>query len=85
MPSRSTWTIKALSVDQGWGGGPDVRVDDGRIEVCILRARTLLDYLSVALNVVRGRHRDERNIQYLTARRTVAIHTEPSHPGPGRR
>ena len=60
--------------------GPDVRVDDGRIDVCILRARTLFDYLSVGWNVVRGRHRDERNIQYLTARRAVAIHTE--HPIP---
>ena len=63
--------------------GSDVRVDDGRIEVCILRARTLLDYLSVGWNVVRGRHRDERNIQYLTARRAVAIHTERPIPVQG--
>ena len=60
-----------------------MRVDDGRIEVCILRARTLLDYLSVGWNVVRGRHRDERNIQYLTARGAVAIHTERPIPVQG--
>jgi diacylglycerol kinase family enzyme len=40
----------------------------------------MLDYLSVGWNVIRGRHRQERNIQYLTASRVVAIHTE--HPSP---
>ena len=63
--------------------GPDVRVDDGRIEVCILRARTLLDHLSVAWNVICGRHRDEPTIQYLTASRTVTIHTDRPVPVQG--
>ncbi len=60
--------------------GPDVRVDDGQIDVCILRAQTLLNFLSVGWSVVRGRHREDRNIQLLNARRAVAIHTDrPLH------
>ena len=29
--------------------GPGIRPDDGRVDVCIVRARTLLDYLTLAL------------------------------------
>ena len=63
--------------------GPDVRVDDGQIDVCILRAQTLLNLLSVGWSVVRGRHREDRNIQLLTARRAVAIHTDRPLPVQG--
>ena len=57
-----------------------MRVDDGKIDVCILRAQTLLNFLSVGWSVFRGRHRHDPNIQLLTARRAVAIHTD--HPLP---
>ena len=63
--------------------GPDVRVDDGQIDVCILRAQTLLNFLSVGWSVVRGRHREDRNIQLLTARRAVAVHTDRPLPVQG--
>jgi len=63
--------------------GPDVRVDDGRIDVCILRARTMLDYLSVGVSVVLGRHREDRNIQYLTAERAIAVSTDKPLPVQG--
>lgn len=60
--------------------GPDIRVDDGRIDVCIVRARTLLNYVSVAWSMVRGRQREEPNIRYLTAERVVAIHSDRTLP-----
>ena len=41
-----------------------------------MRARTLFNFLSVGWSVVRGRHRQDRNIQFLTARRAVAVHTD---------
>jgi diacylglycerol kinase (ATP) len=63
--------------------GPDVRVDDGRIDVCILRARTLLDYLSVGISVLLGRHREDPNIQYLTAERVVSVSTDRPLPVQG--
>ena len=63
--------------------GPDVCVSDGQIDVCVLRARTLLDYLSVGYSVLRGRHREDRNIQYFSARRAVAVHTDKPLPVQG--
>jgi YegS/Rv2252/BmrU family lipid kinase len=63
--------------------GPDICLEDGRIHVCILKARTLLDYLSVGWNVIRGRHREERCVQYLAAERAVAVHADPPLPVQG--
>ena len=60
--------------------GQDIRPDDGRIAVCIVRANTVLDHLSVAWSVIRGRHHLHRNIQYLTAEQTIAVHAD--HPLP---
>ncbi len=45
-----------------------------------MRAQTLLNFLSVGWSVVRGRHKQDRNIQLLHARHAVAIHTD--HPLP---
>jgi YegS/Rv2252/BmrU family lipid kinase len=59
---------------------PGARVDDGRIEVCIIRARTALDYLGLAWDLVRGRHREGRNVRYLHARRVVAVGGDRSIP-----
>jgi YegS/Rv2252/BmrU family lipid kinase len=63
--------------------GPEARVDDGRVDVCILRARTILDYLSVGLSFVLGRHRQDPNIQYLMAERAVAVSTDRPLPVQG--
>jgi YegS/Rv2252/BmrU family lipid kinase len=60
--------------------GPDVYVDDGQIDVCILRARTLLDYLSVGLGVLQGRYREDRNVEPLSAGRAVAVHADKPLP-----
>lgn len=63
--------------------GPDVRVDDGRIDVCILRARTLFDFVSLAWSVIRGRHKKDGKIRYLTARESVAVSTDRPLPVQG--
>jgi YegS/Rv2252/BmrU family lipid kinase len=60
--------------------GPDIRPDDGRLDVCVIRARTLLDYLKISWYVLNGLHRRSPNIRYLTAERQIAIAT--SHPLP---
>jgi YegS/Rv2252/BmrU family lipid kinase len=56
--------------------GPDVCAEDGRLDVCILRGRTVLDYAKICWSILRGKHREERNIKYLTATRVVAIHAD---------
>jgi YegS/Rv2252/BmrU family lipid kinase len=63
--------------------GPDVCVHDGKIDICILRARSLLTYLIAGCNVALGRHREDRNIQYLTAEKVVAIHADRPLPVQG--
>jgi YegS/Rv2252/BmrU family lipid kinase len=58
--------------------GPDIRAGDGRLDVCIVRARSLLDYLGIFWYVVRARQ--SPNVRYLVAERSVAIATK--HPQP---
>ncbi len=63
--------------------GPDVRVDDGRIDVCIFRPRTPLDYPGIAWHFMRGRHRSEPRLIYLNASRTVTIQADDPLPVQG--
>ena len=47
--------------------GPDIRPDDGRLDVCIVRARNLLDYLKLSWHVLAGQHRQSPNVRYFAA------------------
>lgn len=59
--------------------GPDIRPDDGQLDVCVVRARTLLDYAVLFWHVITGQHRRDRRVRYLPARNaiTIATHKEP--------
>jgi len=52
--------------------GPDVRMDDGHIDVCVLAARTPLDYPRLVLDILAGRHGPPR-VLFLPAGRSVRI------------
>ena len=74
---RAVQVVLANSGSLGTSGlrwGPEVRVDDGKIDVCILRAQNLLNFLSAGWSVVRGRHKQDRNIQLLLAPRRGDSH-----------
>lgn len=60
--------------------GPDIEPDDGRLDVCIVRAQTMLDYLSLGWHVVRGQHNQSPNVRYLKARRQIVIETSRPMP-----
>jgi diacylglycerol kinase family enzyme len=60
--------------------GPDIRPDDRRIDVCVVRARSLLDYLSVFWHVLLGHPGRHRNLRYLSAERTIAVTTHSPLP-----
>lgn len=60
--------------------GPDIHLDDGRIDVCIVRARTMLNYMRLTWHIVRGQHRQNPHVRYITAERAVAVHS--GHPLP---
>jgi len=53
--------------------GPQVRPDDGRIDVRIVRARTALDYLRLGWNFLSGQQKKDPSLQVLSAERSVAI------------
>jgi diacylglycerol kinase (ATP) len=55
--------------------GPDVQPDDGKVEVCIVRARTLWDYLRVAWSLLARVEKQNENFQCMEARREVQIRT----------
>jgi YegS/Rv2252/BmrU family lipid kinase len=60
--------------------GPDIRPDDGRLDVCIIRARTLIDYLVLAWHFLLGLHRSAPNVRYRAAERAVVLDARHSLP-----
>ena len=60
--------------------GPDIRADDGRLDVCIVRAQTIVDYLGLFWHVLRGSHKQSPNVRYEVASRSVVI--DAKHPLP---
>jgi YegS/Rv2252/BmrU family lipid kinase len=63
--------------------GPGIRPDDGELTVCVLRARTVLAYLRLAVSVARGAQRADPSTRYFKARKRVRIGmTRPSSPLP---
>lgn len=55
--------------------GPDIRPDDGRVNVCIVRARSLWHYITLFWHVILGQHKQNANVRYLTAKHRVVIAT----------
>jgi diacylglycerol kinase (ATP) len=60
--------------------GPGIRPDDGEINVCIVRAHTLKEYLLFAWYVLRRRHKDFSMNTYLRARRHIRIRANKQLP-----
>ena len=60
--------------------GPNIAPDDGKINVCIVSARTALDYLGLIWHTVLGQQRRDRNVRYLDAATSIVISAD--HPLP---
>lgn len=60
--------------------GPDIDPSDGRIDVAVLQAHTVLDLLALAWKMLRGRHRQSRRAHYYQASETIAISTNKPLP-----
>jgi diacylglycerol kinase (ATP) len=52
---------------------PQVRLDDGRLDVCVVRARNAIDCLKLAWSVLLGRQRHDSNMRCLRADQSVVI------------
>ncbi|QDV32260.1 diacylglycerol/lipid kinase family protein [Tautonia plasticadhaerens] len=53
--------------------GPGIRPDDGELTVCVLRARSVLDYGRLALHVLRGSQGADPSTRYFKAKDRVRI------------
>ncbi|WP_435021970.1 diacylglycerol/lipid kinase family protein [Tundrisphaera sp. TA3] len=60
--------------------GPGIRPDDGRLSICIVRARNLWHYAQLFWMVARGRHNESPHIRYVESRKTISIASEKPLP-----
>lgn len=63
--------------------GPHIRPDDGKLDICIIRAHTVLDYLRVIRYALLGQQQRNPRIKYLTAQCTVEVSTNRPLPVQG--
>jgi len=59
---------------------PHIRLDDGRLDVFVLRAQTAPDYLRVAWELLLGRQKRDPNVRFLSAERSIAINADRPLP-----
>jgi len=60
--------------------GPDIRIDDGKLDVCVSKARNLFHYLRLFWHVLRSKHKSDPNVRYYQVEKSVTITTR--HPLP---
>jgi diacylglycerol kinase family enzyme len=64
--------------------GPHIKPDDGVIDICIMKAKSIIDMFGVVWDiVVPGGIRRQRNLVYLSATDTVEISAERVLPVQG--
>ena len=63
--------------------GPDIRPDDGHVDLCVVRARNLRDYLGLAWHVAIGQHGRDPRVRYLPVERRVTIAAKRPMPVQG--
>jgi len=60
--------------------GPNICPDDGRINVCIVSARTAFDYLGLIWHTLLGQQRRDRNVRYLAATESILVSADQPLP-----
>jgi YegS/Rv2252/BmrU family lipid kinase len=63
--------------------GPHVRPDDGRLDVCIVRSRSLMDHLVLVWNLLWGRQTRNSQLRYLEIDEYLKVETKKSLPVQG--
>lgn len=53
--------------------GEHIKLDDGQADLCVIRARNVVDYLDLLIDVVRGQQRRNRHIQFFTVKERVKV------------
>ena len=60
--------------------GPGIHPGDGRLDVCVIRAQTLLDFLTIGWHFLRGQHHLSPGVKYLAAFQSVTLSTRKPMP-----
>jgi diacylglycerol kinase (ATP) len=63
--------------------GPQVHLDDGQLDVCIVYARTVPGYFRLIWEAMTGRQRQDPKVHYMRAEHSVAINTDYPLPVQG--
>jgi YegS/Rv2252/BmrU family lipid kinase len=87
--SRAVRASEVVIANSGAAGdpslrwGPEVRLDDGQLDVHIIRTQSAIDYLRLAGTVLLGRQRQDPTIQHFVARKRATVADAPSLPVQG--
>ncbi len=60
--------------------GQHIHLDDGIIDVCIVGARTLPDYLNILWHMLLRQPGRSRQVRYMTARESIIVHADTPLP-----
>lgn len=63
--------------------GPDIAPDDGRIDICIISARTVADYFRVAWHILRGKRGGSHKVRYIGATQSITVSSDAPLPVQG--
>ncbi len=63
--------------------GPHIRIDDGRLDICVVRARNLVHYILLAWNLLWGRQTRNPELRYLEVNQQVRVEADGSLPVQG--
>jgi len=57
--------------------GQDIRIDDGRVEVILLRGRSRVSYIAAGLDLLTGNYLSSSTLRYLHARDSIHLEAVP--------
>jgi YegS/Rv2252/BmrU family lipid kinase len=77
VANSASLALKALQLD------PDIRMDDGKLNVCRIYANTLGEYLKLAISMLRGDQKYNWNILCMEASKEVEIRCREKLPVQG--
>ena len=77
VSNSSILGIKLLQLD------PDIRMDDGKLNVCRIYANTISEYLALAVSMLRGDQKHNWNIHCMEALQEVEINCSEKLPVQG--
>lgn len=60
--------------------GPDIDPDDGYIDICVVNARTIFDYMHLIWSVLRGKQRQNHKVRYFKAQKSIIISSDVTLP-----